>query len=101
MKALEYKMHANNEGNRMEPYFISKQVNGLYANPADYTMIGLSLGDDIYVPDEVTQLTRAELKTRCYQAGIMMKSVDNAPVQMSEEEIDAAINAFCDEHSID
>lgn len=98
MKAIEFKMHCNSEGNRILPYFVAKDKPTAFAS--GHKIIGLPIGDDVYMPTEVLQFTRAELKTRNRAAGLM-KLVDEELVAMSEAECDAATDAFCDAHGID
>lgn len=100
MELLEYKMDANHEGNEIVPTFISRSDNGHFYNPSNYTYVGSRLSNKVKVPDSVTILTRISLKTRCKIAGVMMKLSDpNDPesqlVQMSNEEIDSVVDAFC------
>lgn len=101
MELLEYKMDANHEGNEIVPTFVSRSDNGHFFNPSNFTYVGSRLSERVKVPDSVTVLSRADLKTRCKIAGVMMELSDpNDPeselVQMSNEDIDTLIDAFCD-----
>lgn len=100
MKIFEYKNSANEAGNEIVPCFIKNSDCGHFHNPADFSYIGIGLSDRVYVPDSVTELTRASLKTRCYTAGVMMKLVNEVPTQMTNAEIDVVINSFCDGRNI-
>jgi len=62
MQILEYKLHASSEGMKTPPW-ISK--GGYWDNPDDYTFVGVAPDlNKFYIPDTVTKLTVAELKTR-------------------------------------
>ena len=100
MEILEFKFDANQEGNLVLPGFVNHQDGAYFYNPANHSWIGLRLCAEVKVPDSVVKLTRATLKTRCYASGIMMKEINGEPVQMTQAEIDSAIDAWCDARSI-
>tara|TARA_R110001592_G_scaffold57651_1_gene175242 strand:- start:40 stop:348 length:309 start_codon:yes stop_codon:yes gene_type:complete len=63
MQILEYKLHAGSGDGMSCPTFI--QEGGYWANPDNYTFIGVSPDpNEFHIPDTVTSLTLAELKTR-------------------------------------
>ena len=100
MKILEYKMDANDNGNEIVPNFINHSDCGHFHNPANFSYVGIALSERVYVPFTVTELTRATLKTRCHTTGIMMELIDEELVQMTNEDINAIIDIFCDDRSI-
>ena len=100
MRIYEYMNNANDNGNEVVPNFIDHSDCGHFFNPADFSYVGARLSERVYVPSEVTELTRASLKTRCKIAGVMMKLVDEELVQMTNEEIDAIVDIFCNDRNI-
>lgn len=62
MQILEYKLHASANGMICPPFI---ENGGYWSNPDDYTLIGVASDpNEYYIPDTVTKLTLAELKTR-------------------------------------
>ena len=62
MQIFEYKLHSSQHGMRC-PDFIDN--GGYWQNPDDFTLVGtVPDGVEFYIPDTVTSLTLAELKTR-------------------------------------
>lgn len=101
MEILEYKNDANNCGNAIVPGFVNPSDCGFFHNPANYTFIGTRLAAWVKVPDSIVKLSRSELKTRNQASGIMMKMVDDEPVQMTEQEINDAVDEWCNARNID
>jgi len=83
---------------------------GYYKNTANHKMIGViplaSATPEYHVPDLdsdspagfLTELTRAELKTRMYDIGMMTDEA--TPVPMTNTEIDTHVDAWCDARSV-
>ena len=97
MKILEYKLHGTNEGTMAVPVWAAN--GGHYYNPDDYTMITANPDTtEYYVPDTLTELTTAELKTR--QVAIhakypMQKRNDDGEMEdMTDAEVEAQVDAW-------
>lgn len=96
MKIIEYKLHGNITGHGMcTPGFVSN--GGYYRNPDDYTMIGVvSEPCEWYVPDTITVLTLAEMKTRqlAIHTKYPMKKVNDegSPTTMTDVEVEAQLD---------
>ena len=99
MRIYEYKMDSNGQ-NEVVPGCIDHSDCGHFYNPANYTYVGVRFSDKVKVPDTMVELTRAALKVRCKIAGVMMQQVGESQVQMSDSDIDAAVDAFCDARSV-
>ena len=62
MQILEYKLHASANGMLCPPFI---ENGGYWSNPDDYTLIGVAPDpNEYYIPDTVTKLPLAEVKTR-------------------------------------
>lgn len=62
MQILEYKLHATSEGMTC-PHWVMD--GGYFHNPDNYTLVGVAESpNEFYIPDTVTVLNLAELKTR-------------------------------------
>ena len=103
MKIIEYKLHGNPAGKGMvTPGFVDN--GGYYHNPDDYSMIGLVPDPcEWYIPDTITYLTLAELKTR--QLAIhakypMQKMAEDMTMEtMTDAEVEAQIDTWYNAHS--
>ncbi len=95
---LEY-MLIRESGVKRAPSWV--EDGGYFLNPDDNTMVGWSpnLADrDYYVPDSVTELTRAELKTRVRGIDANHPMLDEDGNELSDSAIDAIVDAWCDSH---
>lgn len=95
---LEY-MLIRESGAKRAPSWV--EDGGYFVNPDNNTMVGWSpnLADrDYYVPDSVTELTRAELKTRVRSIDANYPMLDNEDNELSDSAIDAIVDAWCDDH---
>ena len=97
MKIIEYKLHANNEGTMSVPGWAAN--GGHMQNPDDYTMISANPDStEYYVPDTLTELTVAELKTR--QVAIHAKypmqkqAADLTYEDMTDAEVESAVDTW-------
>ena len=97
MRILEYKLHGTNSGTMAVPVWAEN--GGHYYNPDDYTMITANADvSEYYVPDTLTELTTAELKTR--QLAIhakypMQKMADGGDMEdMTDAEVEAQIDEW-------
>ncbi len=91
MQILEYKLHASTSGMLCPPFI---ENGGYWNNPDDYTLIGVSPDpNEYYIPDTVTKLTLAELKTR--QLAIHAKYPMREPMadeDMTNAEVETAVD---------
>ncbi len=74
---------------------------GYFVNPDNNTMVGWSpdLADrDYYIPDSVTGLTRAELKTRMHGINDNYPMLDDEGNELPDSDIDAIVDTWCDDH---
>ena len=95
---LEY-MLIREAGAKRAPSWV--EDGGYFVNPDNNTMVGWSpnLADrDYYVPDSVTELTRAELKTRVRSIDANYPMLDDEDNELSDSAIDAIVDAWCDDH---
>lgn len=90
MQIFEYKLHASPHGMRC-PDFIDN--GGYWQNQDDFTLVGtVPAGVEYYVPDTVTSLTLAELKTRqlAIHAKYPMLNMDDE--EMTNAEVETEID---------
>ena len=94
MQILEYKLHAGVNTGMICPPFIEN--GGYWKNPDDFTYVGVSPdSNEYYIPDTVTVLTLAELKTRqlSIHAKYPMREPD-ADDDMTNAEVEASVDAW-------
>ena len=95
---LEY-MLIRETGAKRAPSWV--EDGGYFMDPDAKTMIGWSpdlVDRDYYVPDSVTELTRAELKTRLRDIDTRYPMLDIDDNELSGADIDAMVDAWCDSH---
>ena len=95
---IEY-MLIREAGKKLAPSWV--EDGGYFSDPDNSTLIGWSpdlANRDYYVPDSVTELTRAELKTRVKAIDAIYPMLDADGNEMSDEDIDARVDAWCDAH---
>jgi len=91
MQILEYKLHASAKGMLCPPWI---KDGGYWNNPDDYTLVGIASDpNEYYIPDTVTKLTLAELKTRqlAIHAKYPMRELD-ADDDMTNAEVETAVD---------
>jgi len=93
MQILEYKLHATDKSMKC-PSFIKD--GGYWGNPDDHTYVGVApTNNEFYIPDTVTVLTLAELKTR--QLAIHAKYPMREPTaedDMTNDEVEASVDTW-------
>ena len=92
MQILEYKLHAGVNTGMICPPFIDN--GGYWRNPDDFTYIGVSPdSNEYYIPDSVSKLTLAELKTRqlAIHAKYPMRDLTEDK-DMTNDEVETAID---------
>jgi len=100
MTIIEYKLHPIPRGGMKIPDFVTD--GGYWQNPDDFTLIGtVPSGVEYYVPDTVTTYTLAELQARqrAIHAKYPMKKEPDRDENMTDDEVNAAIEAWVDERS--
>ena len=100
MTIIEYKLHPIPRGGMKIPDFVTD--GGYWHNPDDFTLIGtVPSGVEYYVPDTVTTYTLAELQARqrAIHAKYPMKKEPDRDENMTDDEVNAAIEAWVDERS--
>lgn len=93
---LEY-MLVREAGVKRSPSWV--EDGGYWLDPDDNTMVGWSpdLADrDYYVPDSVTELTRAELKTRVLDIDSRYPFLDVDGNELTDAEINSSVDSWCD-----
>ena len=92
MQILEYKLHAGVNTGMICPPFIDN--GGYWRNPDDFTYIGVSPdSNEYYIPDTVTKLTLAELKTRQLAINAKYPMSDlTEDKDMTNDEVETAID---------
>ena len=97
MQILEYKLHMTREGMTCPPWIIR---GGQYHNPDNYTFVGVAENPNkFYIPDTVTVLTLAELKTRVLaihaKHPITQISLDDKSIQqLTNDEVEASVDEW-------
>ena len=97
MTIIEYKLHPIPRGKMKIPDFVTD--GGYWGNPDDHTLIGtVPDGVEYYVPDTVTTYTLAELQARqrAIHAKYPMKKEPDRDENMTDDEVNAAIEAWVD-----
>ena len=95
---LEY-MLIREAGAKRAPSWV--EDGGYFSNPDNNTMVGWSpdlANRDYYVPDSVTELTRAELKTRVRGIDSNYPRLDEEGNELSDSAVDAIVDAWCDSY---
>jgi hypothetical protein len=93
---LEY-MLIREAGAKRAPSWV--EDGGYFLNPDDNTIVGWSpdLADrDYYVPDSVTELTRAELKTRVLDIDSRYPFLDGDGNELTDAEVNSLVDSWCD-----
>ena len=86
---VEYKMHGNDQGNMIIPYFIKD--GGYYV--VGNKLVGHTVDTESYIPSTLVVLDKAALITRLTNLGY--KVFDNGTERSATaEEIEAAVDAF-------
>jgi len=95
---IEY-MLVREMGSKRAPSWV--EDGGYFMDPDNNTLIGWSpdlANRDYYVPDSVTELTRAELKTRVRGINANYPMTDQDGNELSDSAIEAIVVAWCDDH---
>lgn len=87
MPVIEYKLHKAQKGFLETPTFV--EDGGYWRNPSNHTMLGWCTAEadrEYWVPDTVTELTKAEAVTRAL-------AIHSVTPYMLEVEVDGAMEA--------
>ena len=100
MTIIEYKLHPIPRGGMKIPDFVTD--GGYWFNKDDFTLIGtVPSGVEYYVPDTVTTYTLEELQARqrAIHAKYPMKKEPTGDENMTDDEVNAVIQAWVDARS--
>ena len=86
---VEYKLHRNERGNMIIPFFI--EDGGYY--PVGNKLVGHTVNDGSYIPSTLVVLNKAALITRLTNMGYQIR-VEETERLATAEEIEAAVDAF-------
>jgi len=88
---VEYKMHRNEQGNMITPYFIKE--GGYY--PVGNKLVGHTVNNGSYIPSTLVVLDKAALITRLTNSGYTIPNPDTGENDAATaEQIEAAVDAF-------
>ena len=90
---VEYKLHRNERGNMITPFFI--EDGGYY--PVGSKLVGHTVNDGSYIPSTLVVLDKAALITRLTNLGYKIR-VEETERSATAEEIEAAVDAFISKH---
>ena len=91
---VEYKLHRNERGNMITPYFIKD--GGYYV--VGNKLVGHTVDNESYIPSTLVVLDKAALITRLTNLGYKIR-VEETERLATAEEIEAAVDAFISKHS--
>ena len=88
---VEYKMHRNEQGSKITPYFIKD--GGYY--PVGNKLVGHTVDNGSYIPSTLVVLDKAALITRLTNSGYTIPNPDTGENDAATaEQIEAAVDAF-------
>ena len=90
---VEYKMHRNEQGNKITPYFI---MDGGYYGIGN-KLVGHTLDNDSYIPSTLVVLDKAALITRLTNMSYTVME-NHVSRLATAEEIEAHVDAFISKH---
>ena len=90
---VEYKLHRNERGNMIIPFFI--EDGGYY--PIGNKLVGHTVNDGSYIPSTLVVLDKAALITRLTNLGYRIRD-DDTERSATAEEIEAHVDAFISKH---
>ena len=92
---VEYKLHRNERGNMIIPFFI--EDGGYY--PVGNKLVGHTVNDGSYIPSTLVVLDKAALITRLTNMGYSIFNDDTKEYdEATAEQIEAAVDAFISKH---
>ena len=90
---VEYKLHRNERGNMIIPFFIKD--GGYYVD--GNKLVGHTVNDGSYIPSTLVVLDKAALITRLTNLGYKIR-VEETERLATAEEIEAHVDAFISKH---
>ena len=90
---VEYKLHRNERGNMIIPFFIKDGGYFVDGNK----LVGHTVNDGSYIPSTLVVLDKAALITRLTNMGYQIR-VEETERLATAEEIEAAVDAFISKH---
>jgi len=92
---VEYKLHVNEQGNKIIPFFIK---DGGYFGVGN-KLVGHTVDNGSYIPSTLVVLDKAALITRLTNMGYTAWDHENhVEVALNAEEIEAEVDAFISKH---
>ena len=92
---VEYKLHRNERGNKIIPFFIE---DGGYFGIGN-KLVGHTVNDGSYIPSTLVVLDKAALITRLTNMGYAEWDPENhVEVALNAEQIEATVDAFISKH---
>jgi|TARA_R100000656_G_scaffold61575_1_gene47583 hypothetical protein len=94
---VEYKLHRNQQGNKIIPFFI---IDGGYFVDGN-KLVGIAVNDGSYIPETLVVLDRAALITRLTNLGYKIFNTEtNEDVLATAEEIETIVDTWISEHDL-
>ena len=90
---VEYKMHRNEQGNMIIPYFIKDGGYFVVGNK----LVGHTVNDGSYIPETLIVLDRDALITRLTNSGYTIGDSEEGRLATAEE-IETDVDAFISKH---
>ena len=90
---VEYKLHRNERGNMIIPFFIKD--GGYYVD--GNKLVGHTVNDGSYIPSTLVVLDKAALITRLTNMGYQIRVEDTERLATAEE-IETLVDAFISKH---
>ena len=92
---VEYKLHRNERGNMIIPFFIKDGGYFVDGNK----LVGHTVDNESYIPSTLVVLDKAALITRLTNSGYTIRDNDTER-SATAEEIEAAVDAFISKHDV-
>ena len=92
---VEYKMHRNERGNMIIPFFIKD--GGYYV--AGNKLVGHTVNDGSYIPETLIVLDKAALITKLTNIGYTVRGDNDERRSATAEEIEAEVDTFISKYS--
>ena len=92
---VEYKLHRNEQGNMIIPYFIKDGGYFVVGNK----LVGHTVDTESYIPSTLVVLDKAALITRLTNSGYTIRNPETEEEDLATaEQIEATVDAFISKH---
>ena len=92
---VEYKLHRNERGNMIIPYFIKDGGYFVVGNK----LVGHTVDTESYIPSTLVVLDKAALITRLTNSGYTIRNPETGAEDLATaEQIEATVDAFISKH---